>query len=47
MKTFIVIFAILCLGSIVAAFWNPCQIVVAFFCLLMVINGIGHIKESV
>lgn len=47
MKAFVVIFAVLAVASIVAAFWNPLHIGTAFCCAIMVINGIGHIKENV
>jgi hypothetical protein len=47
MKVFVVIFAVLAVASIVAAYWNPIHVVTAFCCLLMVINGFAHIKESV
>lgn len=47
MKAFVVIFAVLAVASIVAAFWNPIHIVTAFCCLLMVINAKECIKENV
>lgn len=47
MKVFIAIFALLGIGSMIAAYWNPIHVVTAFCCLLMVINGFAHIKESV
>lgn len=47
MKILTLLFGLLCVSSIVAAFWNPFQIVTALCCLLMVINGLAHIKESV
>ncbi len=47
MKVFVAIFALLGIASIIAAYWNPFHLVTAFCCLLMVINGFAHIKESV
>ena len=47
MKILTLLFGLLGVGSIVAAYWNPFQLVIAFCCLLMVINGLAHIKESV
>lgn len=46
MKIFVSIFALLGIASIVAAYWYPIHVVTAFCCLLMVINGFAHIKES-
>ena len=47
MKLLTALFGLLTIGSAVAAFWNPFQLVITFCCLLMVINGLAHIKESV
>lgn len=46
MKWVIGVFGILLIASTIAAFWNPVHIITAFCCLLMVINGIGHLKEN-
>lgn len=46
MKVFVVIFAVLAVASIVAAFWNQIHVITAFCCLIMVMNGIGYIKEK-
>jgi hypothetical protein len=47
MKWVIGVFGFLLIASTIAAFWNPFQLVITFCCLLMVINGLAHIKESV
>lgn len=47
MKLLTALFGLLAIGSAVAAYWNPFQLVITFCCLLMVLNGLAHIKESV
>lgn len=47
MKVFSVIFGLFTIMGVVGAFWNPGHIITAFCCLIMTINCVSHIKESV
>lgn len=47
MKAFSAIFGLLTIVGVVGAVFNPGHIVTAFCCLLMTINCLSHVKESV